>query len=140
MIQDFSKKMTVVLRENLASWQLTNTIGHIAAYLGNKMSEPFDTGEFFASKDEINFPRNSQFPIVALKADEDQLRNLAGRLKNSHLSWIVYVQEMIDMIDDEELASVLKTKTFKDIDILGIGIFGPKEELKTLTGEFKLWK
>ncbi|MBI3442534.1 MAG: hypothetical protein HY007_02105 [Candidatus Sungbacteria bacterium] len=47
MTQDFSKKMTVVLREDLASWQLTNTIGHIAAYLGNKMSEPFDTGEFF---------------------------------------------------------------------------------------------
>ena len=52
MIQDFSKKMTVVLREDLVSWQLTNTIGHIAAYLGNKMSEPFDTGEAFVSKDK----------------------------------------------------------------------------------------
>ncbi|MBI4225279.1 MAG: DUF2000 domain-containing protein [Candidatus Sungbacteria bacterium] len=132
--------MTVVLRDDVASWQLTNTIGHIAAYLGNKMSEPFDTGKYFTSKDGVDFPRNSQFPIVVLKADRNQLRDLAGKLKNSHLSRIIYVQEMIDMIDDEELADVLKTKTFEDMDILGIGIFGAKEELKTLTGGFKLWK
>lgn len=140
MVQDFSKKMTVVLRDDLASWQLTNTIGHIAAHLGNKMSEPFDTGKYFRSKDGVDFPRNSQFPIVALKADTDQLRELAAGLKNSHLSWIIYVQDMIDMIDDDELAKVLKTKAFEDLDILGIGVFGQKEELKTLTGEFKLWK
>lgn len=140
MIQDFSKKMIIVVRDDVGSWQLTNTIGHIAAYLGNKMSEPFDTGEYFISKDGVEFPRNSQFPIVALKAGRGQLRELAAGLKNSHLSWIIYVQDMIDMADDEELAHALKTRTFEDLDILGIGIFGPKEELKMLTGEFKLWK
>ena len=132
--------MTIVVREDVASWQLTNTIGHIAAYLGNKMSEPFDTGAFFVSKDGINFPRNSQFAIVTLRATEDQLKDLAQKLPDSHLSWIIYVQEMIDMINDEELARVFKTKTFQEMDVLGIGLFGAKEELKTRTGEFKLWK
>ena len=78
--------------------------------------------------------------FVVLKASEDQLRILAGKLKDSHLSQIIYVQEMIDMTDDEELGDILKTKIFEDMDILGIGIFGPKEELKTLTCEFKLWE
>jgi len=140
MVQDFSKKMTVVLREDLASWQLTNTIGHITAYLGNKMSEPFDTGEFFVSKDGINFPRNSQFAVVALRATKDELKDLELKLRSTTITKIVYVQEMIDMIDDEELAQALNQLNGDEMDILAIGIFGPKDELKNLTGSLKLWK
>lgn len=139
-MQDFSKKITIVLREDLASWQLTNTIGHVAAYLGNKMSEPFDTGEYFVSKDGINLPRNSQFAVVTLKARKDELKDLAVKLRGTKLSWIVYVQEMIDMIDDEELAKALNFIASDEINILGIGIFGSKDELKELTGVLRLWK
>ena len=139
-MQDFSKKMIIVLREDLASWQLTNTIGHIAAYLGNKMSAPFDTGEHFMSKDGINFPRNSQFPIVTLRATKDELKGIAAKLPNSNLSWIVYVQEMIDMIDDEELAKALDAVSSDEMNILGIGMFGPKDELKELTSTLRLWR
>lgn len=140
MTQDFSRKMTVVLRDDLASWQLTNTVGHIAAYLGNKMSEPFDTGEFFVSRDGVNFPRNSQFPLVALSARVPELKELAEKLRGTDLSWIVYVQEMIDMTDDEELAEALSRVSAEEMNILGIGIFGPKDKLKELTGMLKLWK
>ncbi|MHB8652168.1 MAG: hypothetical protein ACYC8S_03475 [Minisyncoccota bacterium] len=62
--------MTIVVREDVASWQLTNTVGHIAAYLGNKMSVPFDTGEHFVSRDGTSFPRNSQFPVVTDRQPE----------------------------------------------------------------------
>ena len=140
MAQDFSKKMTIVLREDLASWQLTNTIGHIAAYLGNKMKEPFDTGESFVSKDGITFPRNSQFAVVALKASLEELRSLNNTVSDSGLLWITYVQEMIDMIDDEELAKSLQSISSNDINILGIGLFGSKDTLKEMTETLKLWK
>jgi|SRR3989344_2548230 len=140
MIQDFSKKMTIVLRDDIASWQLTNTIGHIAAYLGNKMSEPFDTGEYFVSKNGVKFPRNSQFPIVTLRATKDELKSLATKLYDSNLSWIVYVQEMIDIIDDEELTKALRTVSSGEMNILGIGMFGPMDELKELTSMLRLWK
>ncbi len=140
MDQDFSKKMTVVLREDLGSWQLTNTIGHITAYLGNKMTEPFDTGDYFFSQDGLPFPRNSQYAVVALRATSGELKELAQRLRQSPLRWIVYVQEMIDMIDDGELANALKTIPSNEMKILGIGIFGPKTELKELTGNLRLWK
>ena len=140
MAQDFSKKISIVVREDVASWQLTNTVGHIAAYLGNKMSEPFDTGKYFISKDNMNFPRNSQFPIITLKATSDQIKELSKKLQNSNFLFISYVQEMIDMIDDEELAKAFSNKTSDDMDILGVGIFGQNEELKALTNGLKLWK
>lgn len=140
MTQDFSRKMVVVLRDDLASWQLTNTVGHITAYLGNKMSEPFDTGKYFISKDGINFPRNSQFAVIALRANKEELRNLVTKVRNSNFPWIAYVQEMIDMIDDAELAKAFGAKESSEVEILGIGMFGPKEELKPFTDRLKLWK
>lgn len=140
MIQDFSKKMTVVLREDLMSWQLTNTVGHITAYLGNKMSETFDTGEYFLSKDQLPFPRNSQFAVVALKTTVEELKNLVARVRATDLLWIVYTQEMIDLIDDQELEKALSLVEFQELNILGIGLFGSKEKLKELTGHLKLWK
>lgn len=140
MPQDFTKKMSMVLAEGLASWQLTNTVAHIGAYIGNKMPERFDTGEFFVSKDGMNLPRNSQFPAIALSANQGKLQELAAFLQKSDLLHIVYVQDMIGTTDDEKLAQTISTKEFKDIEILGIGMFGPNEELKKLTGGLKLWK
>ncbi len=139
-MQDFSKKMTIVVREDIASWQLTNTVGHIAAYLGNKMSAPFDTGKYFASSDGLDFPRNSQFPLVVLSSSKNNLEDLSLKLRDSDLLWIVYVQEMIDMTNDDEIAESLKNISSQAMDILGIGIFGAKEKLKEFTGAFKLWK
>ena len=140
MSQDFSKKMSIVLREDLASWQLTNTVGHIAAYLGNKMSEPFDTGSYFKSQDGVDLPRNSQFAVVALKASKDQLANLATAVRDTGMTWIVYTQDMIDLIDDEELSKKIGSTPSGELDILGVGIFGPKDQLKSLTGSLQLWK
>ena len=139
-MQDFSKKMSIVLRDDLASWQLTNTVGHIAAYLGNKMSEPFDTGANFVSKDGINFARNSQFAVVVLSATTNELKKLATKLYNSDLCWIAYTQEMIDLIDDDELAQALSLVPADEMNILGIGVFADKDKLKELTGRLHLWK
>ncbi len=140
MPQDFSRKMTIVVREDVASWQLTNTIGHIAAYLGNKMTAPFDTGQYFISKDGLNFPRNSQYAIVVLRATREEIKSIVCKLHGSSLLWIAYVQEMIDMIDDEKLAGALSAVMSEEMNILGVGMFGVKEELVGLTGGLKLWK
>jgi hypothetical protein len=139
-VQDFGKKMTIVLREDLGSWQLTNTIGHIAAYLGNKMREPFDTGESFVTKDGKKIPRNSQFPSVALKATPQELKEISVKLETSGVLWVIYTPEMIEMINDDELSRAISQITCDELNILGIGLFGAKDKLKELTGSLKLWK
>lgn len=138
--QDFSKKIVIVLRKDVASWQLTNTVAHIAAYLGNKMKASFDTGDYFESKDGLLYPRNSQYPIVTLGASEKELKNIVSLMRESDMLWIAYVQEMIDLIDDNELADILKTKDSHEMDILGVGVFGSVDELKTFTKRLSLWK
>ena len=77
---------------------------------------------------------------MSLQASKEEIMNLTTKLSDSGLLWIAYTQDMIDLIDDEELIRTIGQKNSNDLDILGIGIFGTKEELKELTGKFKLWK
>jgi hypothetical protein len=72
--------MTVVLDQQLNSWKLLNTVGHIAAFLGNKMDSNFATGDHFETKDGVKYPRNSQYPLIALSATQQQLRDLLDQI------------------------------------------------------------
>ncbi len=140
MQQDFSRKMVLVIREDMESWKLTNTVAHIAAFLGNKMDQPFDTGNRFISRDGFELPRNSQYPIVTLKAPEKDLLMLARKLRASGLTWIAYTQDMVDLTNDQDLEQRINSKEFEKLSVLGIGAFGTKQDLKQFTNDFPLWK
>ena len=140
MGQDFSKRMAIVVRGDLPGWQVTNTVAHIAAYLGNKMREPFDTGENFETKDGAKHPRNSQYAIIVLKGEAKDLPGFMQEARASGLPYLGFIREMIETTDDAEIVQALSGKDDADIEYLGIGIFGPNEILKTMTKRFSLWK
>lgn len=137
--QDFEKKFVIIIDSDLPDWQIMNTSGHIAAFLGNKMTENFDTGKFFLSKEGKNLPRNSQYPIITLSATKEQLSLLADKIDESGLLHIYYVPEMMETTDDKKLEQMLLAKNNKDLVYAGIGLFGPKAEVDKLTKEFTLW-
>lgn len=103
MLQDFSKKITIVVRNDLGTWQVLNAVGHISAYFGNQLKEDFDTGEFFITKDGVNHPRNSQYPIVVLSADQQELYLLIQDIRAKGLNSINFIRDMIETSDDAEL-------------------------------------
>lgn len=138
--QDFTKKMTVVLDKTLESWKLLNTVGHIAAFLGNKMDGKFDTGESFETKDGVSYPRNSQYPLIALSATQEELKDLMARVRESGMLYVAYIPEMVEYTDDERLIEKVSQKTDAEIELLGIGVFGDNDQVKNLTKDFKLWR
>jgi hypothetical protein len=138
--QDFSQKIVIVVNKNLEQWQVLNTVAHIAAYLGNRLGGKFDTGEFFNTKDGQHHPRNSQYAIIVLKAKPLQLPNLMLKVRQSELLYHGFIQEMIDTTNDKEIISTLASKPDTDIVYLGIGIFGPKDQVDTLTKNYQLWR
>lgn len=138
--QDFTRRMAIVVRKDIEGWQATNAIAHIAAYLGNKMHEPFDTGEFFETQDGARHPRNSQYPIVVLAAEAKDMPGFAAEVRQSGLPYLGFIREMIETTDDAEIVGILKGKTDADMEYLGIGVFGPNDAVKPLTKKFSLWK
>ena len=137
--QDFTKKMAIVVRDDLPPWQVLNVVSHIAAYLGNKMKVPFDTGEWFMTHDGVRYPRNSQFPIIVLSAKEKDLRPFMQAVRDSKLPYLAFIREMIETTDDTELQATLSKKTEAEIEYLGIGVFGSNDIVKPLTKRFSLW-
>ena len=137
--QDFSKRFVVVLNKELPTWQAMNALGHMSAFLGNKLNESFDTGETFAAKD-TEYPRNSQYPIIILSAKPGQLQNLLEKVKTSGILYHAFIREMIETTNDSEIEKTLVIKKASDIELLGIGIFGANEEVEKLTKNYSLWK
>ena len=138
--QDFDRKAVIVIDEALENWQITNTIAHTSAFIGHKLNERFGTGENFVTEDKITHPRNSQYPFITLKASKAQLSILMSKVRDSKLLYHGFIQEMIRTTDDKEITTILKNKKDTEIEYLGIGIFGTKEEVNSLTKKFSLYK
>jgi hypothetical protein len=139
-MQDFTKRMAIVVREDLPGWQVTNTVAHIAAYLGNKMKDPFDTGDSFVTEDGVLHPRNTQYPIIVFRAAAKDLPGLMQEVRKTGLLYLGFIREMIETTDDAEIEKILSAKKDELIEYLGIGLFGPDDILKAITKKFSLWK
>lgn len=139
--QDFSQKIVIVVNKDLEKWQIMNSVGHVSAYLGNKLRENFGTGDNFVTKDSQNHPRNSQYPIIILGANSnEQLHNFMEKVRESKLEFHGFIKEMIETTNDNEITEILKNKDDKDIEYLAIGVFGDNEKIDALTKKFSLLK
>ena len=140
MQQDFSKRFAIVVRRDIESWQITNTVAHIAAKLGRAVQE-FETGDSFTTKDTFAIPRNSQYPIIVFEGrNSADLQALLKSIQAAQLPHLAFIREMIDFADDHELQKALAAKTEAEVEYLGVGTFGENEILKQLTKKFSLWK
>ncbi|MBI2357114.1 lysine--tRNA ligase [Candidatus Dojkabacteria bacterium] len=141
-VQDTSKKMVVVLNNALEGWKVTNTVGHICATLGNQIDQDqFASTDSFEFSDGVQIPANSQYPIVALSANEAQLHTLFEKVKEmKEVKYLVYTKEMLEIKNDADISKTTAKMLFKDSEILGLGIFADVETIKETTGKFSLYK
>ncbi len=140
MAQDFSRRLAIVVRRDIESWQTTNTIAHIAGRLGHDIKE-YLTGKIFTTKDGMSVPRNSQYPIIVFQTEGiEKLRVFLGEVRVAQLPHLAYIREMIDFEDDDQLQAALGQKNDAEVEYLGVGVFGDNDTLKKLTKKFSLWK
>lgn len=138
--QDFSKKIVIVIDKTLEQWQVLNAVAHISAYIGHKLNDDFDTGDFFETKDAFKHPRNSQYPIIVLRAKPTQLPNLMTKVRESGLLYHGFIREMIETTDDTEIVDTLSNKNDDEINYLGIGIFAEIDKVNALTKSYQTWR
>jgi len=139
-VQDKTKRMVLILSDELSGWQLTNTVAHLTAYLGSKIGKGLLSRPTFTTKDSKEIPANSQYPVISMSASPVQLQNLLIKIKEAGLPYLAYTQDMITFSDDEQLAEALKGQELSQLKIIGLGVFGENEKIKSLTNKFSLWK
>jgi lysyl-tRNA synthetase, class II len=137
--QDMSKRFLILVRDDLTGWRLTNTVGHLSAYLGNKIQN-FASVEKFETEDEKSINPNSQYPVITMTAKAGQMYNFLQKVEELGLIHLAYIEEMITYTDDTLLANAIKSQRKENLDYLGIAVFGDNETLKSITKKFSLLK
>lgn len=134
-------KLVMVLNKELSGWKLTNTIGHLSAYLGGKASEGLFSREYFNIAKEGKINANCQFPIISFSASNTQLYNLYEKIKEDDRFEILYfIEDMVDCLTDDDVQREVIDKDLQELNPFGIGIMGSAKEVDSLTKKFSLWK
>ncbi len=138
------KKFVVVLKDGLEKWKVSNSVGHIAVKLASSQGFAKNLSpKFFTLADGETIPQNFPIPVVALKASEAQLHNLAAKIKetitDNSVKFLIFTQDMIDAHATSEASRLLQSKNIEDLDIVGIGLLGDSKIINKLTKKFSLF-
>jgi len=139
--QDFTKRIVSVVNKDLEPWRVVNAVAHMQAIIGNEVpKEQLVSGDYFVASGAATLPRNSQYPIIVMRADEKELHRLYEKVMAGNLKHHVFIKEMQDTSNDEEIAGALKEKQLQDITLYGVSFFAPNDIADDLTKNFQLWQ
>jgi lysyl-tRNA synthetase, class II len=139
--QDFSKRIVAVVSKDLEPWRVTNAAAHMTAIIGNMIGkEQLTSGDYFVSEDNAALPRNSQYPIIIMKADEKDLHKLYTRVTERNLKHHVFIKEMQDTTNDQEIVDAMGKQSLDATTFFGVTFFAPNDIADELTKNFQLWK
>lgn len=119
--QDFSKKIVAVVDKELEPWRMANAVAHMTAIIGNQTKkEVLTSGDYFVGADGTAIPRNSQYPIIIMRADQKELHKLFGKVKSKRIPHHVFIKQMQDTSNDQEIIDSLANQTIADTTFYGV--------------------
>jgi lysyl-tRNA synthetase class 2 len=139
--QDFSKRIVAVVNKELEPWRVTNAVAHMNAIIGSMVDkEQLVSGDYFVSQDGEKLPRNPQYPIIIMRADEKELHKIYTNVRERKLKHHVFIKEMQDTTNDQEIINTMREQTIEATTFYGIAFFAPNEIADELTKNLQLWK
>lgn len=138
--QKFNKRIVAVVNKELEPWRVTNAVAHMSAIIGNEIEKKeLTSGDFFVGSDGVALPRNSQYPIIIMRASDSELHKLYAKVAEKKLTHHVFIKEMQDTTDDKEIINTLKSQPIADTNFYGLTFFAPNELADELTKDFQLF-
>lgn len=139
--QDFSRKIVSVVSKDLESWQVANAVAHMNAIVGNEIKkEQLVTADNFISADGASIPRNPQYAIIIKTAEQKELHKLYGEVKKAGLIHQVFIKEMQDTTNDQEITDRLSMQLIDDTIFYGVTFFAENAQADAITKKFQLLK
>lgn len=139
--QDFSRRIVSVVRKDLEAWRVANAVAHMQAIIGSKvLNDKLTSGPVFTGSDGESIPRNSQYPIIIMRADEKELHKLHLKVKEQNLVHHVFIKEMQDTTNDKEIVETLKQKPMAETEFFGVSFYADNDIADKLTKGLQLWK
>ncbi len=124
----------------LELWQEMNTVAHLNAAFGAHIGKELFYTDTITSKDGIPIKLNTKQAIMIKTADSSgDLQRLSSEAKNMGLEVDEFTREMIETTNDKKVIEITALKDLKDIEHLGVLVYGPKSVVEELTSKFALY-
>jgi lysyl-tRNA synthetase class 2 len=115
-------------------------VAHLSAAFGARSKKKLFKFDSIETGDNKKIKLNIRHAIMIKKADSsDAIWKLSDRAQAEGLEIAHFTREMIETTNDNKVAEQTKSKNQKDIDFLGLLIFGPKSKVEELTTGLKLY-
>ncbi len=125
----------------LKRWEEMNTVAHLNAAFAARMGRNLLMQDEITTKDDVKIKLNIQHAIMIKQTDSNKiLIDLAKIAKEKHFEVSEFTREMIETTDDRKVVDWTRQKDQKDVEYLGVLIFGKKSGVEKITKEFKLYE
>jgi hypothetical protein len=126
-VTDFSTKVAVVVRDDLAAWQRLNVtaflISGVIAAAG-----PDAIGEDYLDADGNRYLPLLVQPVVVLEATAGKLKTVRERALRRDVSIALYTADMFDTGQDAANRAAVRAVAGENLDVVGIALRAPHRD------------
>ncbi|MCA0158899.1 DUF2000 domain-containing protein [Tsukamurella sp. M9C] len=120
----FDTKIAVLLRDDLAGWQRLNTTAFLVS--GIAATVPEVVGEPYADADGVAYLPMFRQPVLVFEGAGETLRAAHRRALGRGLTVSVFTRELFSTGNDRDNRAAVQAVGSDDLDLVGIGVHGPK--------------
>ena len=132
----YETKTALVLRRDLAGWQVANVAaflaGGLAATHAHLKGEPYRDG-----KGRAYYTALLREPVFVLGATVEELRRTHERALARELVPAVYIEEMFSTKNDADNRAAFAAAPVEALNFVGIGLHGPRKLVDKVTNGLK---
>ncbi|THG30125.1 DUF2000 domain-containing protein [Naasia lichenicola] len=120
----FDTKTAVLLREDLPPWQELNVTAFLMTGIAG--AHPELIGEPYLDADGQEYLRMMIQPVLVLVGDAELLRLAHGRAIGRQLSTSIFTAQLFATGNDRDNRAAVAAVPTASLDLVGIGVHGPK--------------
>lgn len=123
----FDTKIAYILRDDLPTWQRLNVVAFLAT--GIASAAPEIMGQPYIDSLGRTYGNMSGQPMLIFEANLDKLKTVHRKALERGVTLIPYIHAMFSTGHDEANREVFRTADGDNLDLVGIGLRGPKKEV-----------
>lgn len=124
MIVRFDTKIAIVLRDDLEPWQRLNVTAFLAS--GIAAAYPGIIGEPYADADGTPYLAMFGQPVLVMEGSKEVMTSAHERCLRRELEVSVFTSDLFRTGNDDDNRAVVAAVPAAELDVVGLGIHGPR--------------
>lgn len=131
----YDTKTILVLRQDLAGWQVANVAAFLAGGLAG--AHPHIMGEPYRDGGNRTYTPLIREPVFVYGATLEELRRTHQRILSRELVPAIYIEPMFTTTNDADNRAAVAAAAPDALDFVGIGVHGPRKTIDKIVNGLK---